>query len=55
MQVFLFGPLPDLLELNPNDISATIDLEGKDAGTHKVKVEVRRRKDWKCALSLRKR
>jgi YbbR domain-containing protein len=41
VQVFLFGPIPDLLRLNPNDISATIDLEGKDAGTHKVKVEVK--------------
>jgi YbbR domain-containing protein len=41
VQVFLFGPLPDLLHLNPNDISATIDLEGKDAGTHTVKVEVK--------------
>ncbi len=40
-QVFLFGPLPDLLRLNPNDISATIDLEGKEAGTHTVKIEVK--------------
>jgi YbbR domain-containing protein len=40
-QVFLFGPSPDLLRLNPNDISATIDLEGKDAGTHTVKIEVK--------------
>jgi YbbR domain-containing protein len=40
-QVFLFGPLPDLLRLNPNDISATVDLEGKEAGTHTVKVEVK--------------
>jgi YbbR domain-containing protein len=40
VQVFLFGPLPDLLRLNPNDVSASINLDGKDAGTHKVKVEV---------------
>jgi YbbR domain-containing protein len=40
VQVFLFGPLPALLELNPNDIKATIDLGGKDAGTHTLKVEV---------------
>jgi YbbR domain-containing protein len=38
-QVFVFGPLPELLELDPNDISATIDLGGKDAGTHTVKVD----------------
>ena len=40
VQVFIFGPLPVLLELNPNDISAIVDLEGKGAGTHKVKVRV---------------
>jgi YbbR domain-containing protein len=40
VQVFLFGPLPDLLTLNTNDISATIDLTDKDAGTHKVKIDV---------------
>ena len=40
VQVFLFGPLPTLLELNPNDISASVDLEGKGAGTHKMKVKV---------------
>ena len=40
VQVFLFGPSPDLLRLNPNDISATVDLDGKDAGTHTVKIEV---------------
>ena len=40
VQVFLFGPLPTLLELNPNDISASVDLDGKGAGTHKVKVKV---------------
>jgi len=40
VQVFLFGPLPALLELNPNDITARVDLGGKDAGTHTVRVEV---------------
>jgi len=40
VQVFLFGPLPVLLELNPNDISASVDLDGKGGGTHKVKVNV---------------
>jgi YbbR domain-containing protein len=40
VQVFLFGPLPDLLDLNTNDISATVDVSGKDAGTHTVTVEV---------------
>jgi YbbR domain-containing protein len=40
VQVFLFGPLPDLLELNPNDISASVNLDGKGAGTHTVKVNV---------------
>ena len=40
-QVFLFGPSPDLLRLNPNDISAAVDLEGKEAGTHTVKIEVK--------------
>jgi len=40
VQIFLFGPLPALLELNPNDLSASVDLDGKGAGTHKVKVNV---------------
>lgn len=40
IQVFLFGPLPALLELSPNDIRATVDLGGKDAGTHRVEVKV---------------
>ena len=40
VQVFLFGPLPDLLKVNPSDIKASIDLDGKDAGTHKVSVKV---------------
>ncbi|HLC28816.1 MAG TPA: CdaR family protein [Dehalococcoidia bacterium] len=40
VQVFLSGSLPALLELNPNDITASVDLSGKDAGSHKVKVKV---------------
>jgi YbbR domain-containing protein len=40
VQVFLFGPLPDLLDLNPNDISASVNLNGKGAGTHTVNVDV---------------
>ncbi len=39
VQVTLFGPLPTLLRLNPNDISASVDLTDKDAGTHKVKIK----------------
>lgn len=34
------GPLPDLQDLSPNDISATVNLDGKDAGTTNVKVDV---------------
>jgi YbbR domain-containing protein len=41
VQVFLSGPSPDLLRLNTNDISATIDLGDKEAGTHTVKIEVK--------------
>jgi YbbR domain-containing protein len=40
VQVFLFGPLTDLLKVDPSDIKASIDLDGKDAGTHKVSVRV---------------
>ena len=40
VQVFLFGPLPQLLKVDPNDIKASIDLDGKDVGTHKVSVNV---------------
>ena len=40
VQVFLFGPLTDLLKVNPDDIKATIDLDGKDTGTHKVSAKV---------------
>lgn len=39
-QVFLFGPLTDLIKVNPDDIKATIDVDGKDAGTHKVSAKV---------------
>jgi YbbR domain-containing protein len=40
VQVFLSGPAPDLLELDPSDIKATIDLGGKDAGSHRVGVKL---------------
>jgi len=40
VQVFLFGPMTDLLKVNPDDIKASIDLDGKDAGTHKISVKV---------------
>jgi len=40
VQVTLFGPLPELLALSPNDIAASVDLEGKEAGTHRVKIKV---------------
>jgi len=40
VQVTLFGPLPELLHLNPNDITASVDLNDKSAGTHRVKVKV---------------
>jgi YbbR domain-containing protein len=40
VKVFVFGPLPDLLELNTSDITASVDMSGKDPGTHKVKVQV---------------
>jgi YbbR domain-containing protein len=40
VQVFLFGPLPTLLALNPTDIFASVDLDGKGEGTHKIKVRV---------------
>ncbi len=39
VQVFIFGPLPDLLELDPIDVTASVDLGGKDAGTHTVSVK----------------
>jgi len=41
IEVTLTGELPDLLELAPVDISATADLTGKDAGVHRVKVDLR--------------
>jgi YbbR domain-containing protein len=40
VQVFLSGPAPDLLELDPGDIKATVDVGGKGAGTHRVGVKV---------------
>ncbi|MEK7248715.1 MAG: CdaR family protein, partial [Chloroflexota bacterium] len=38
--VTLRGSLPQLQGLSPNDISASVDLGGKDAGTHRVNVEI---------------
>jgi YbbR domain-containing protein len=38
--VVLFGPLPALEGLSPNDIPAVIDLSGDGAGTHKKQVSV---------------
>jgi YbbR domain-containing protein len=36
----LFGPLPALEGLSPNDIPAVIDLSGDGAGAHKKQVSV---------------
>ncbi|HEY8767298.1 MAG TPA: CdaR family protein [Dehalococcoidia bacterium] len=38
--VTLFGPLPALEGLSPNDIPAVIDLSGDDAGTKKKQIKV---------------
>lgn len=38
--VTLRGSLPQLQELSPNDITASIDLGGKNVGAHKVSVQV---------------
>lgn len=38
--VMLYGPLPDLLALEPGDIGAVIDLKDQGAGVHKAKVKV---------------
>lgn len=38
--VTISGPLPQLQALSPNDISASVDLGGKNAGTHRVNVDV---------------
>jgi YbbR domain-containing protein len=40
VQVTLFGDLPVLLALNPNDIAASVDLKDRKAGTHRVRVKV---------------
>jgi YbbR domain-containing protein len=40
LQVTLTGELPDLLRLTSNDVTAYLDLTGKDAGTHTIDVEV---------------
>lgn len=38
--VVLYGPLPKLLELGPEDILAAVDLKDQGPGVHKVKVKV---------------
>ena len=38
--VTLFGPLPLLQALGPNDIPATVDLSGEDPGVHRKQVKV---------------
>jgi YbbR domain-containing protein len=38
--ITLSGSLPLLRDLSPNDIPASIDLDGKDPGANKVKVDV---------------
>src|SRR2546423_3041474 len=40
VEVSITGPMPDLLRLAAKDISASVDLDGKDAGTYKLKVKV---------------
>ena len=40
VEVTLQGSLPDLLDLTASDVVATVDLTGKDAGTHSLKVGV---------------
>lgn len=40
VEVTLKGALPDLLELTSSDVVASVDLTGKDAGTHSVKIEI---------------
>ena len=40
VEVTLKGALPDLLELTSTDVVASVDLTGKDAGTHSVKIEI---------------
>ncbi len=38
--VVLYGPLPKLLELAPDDVAAAVDLKDQGPGVHKVKVKV---------------
>jgi YbbR domain-containing protein len=40
VEVTLKGALPDLLELTSSDVVAFVDLTGKDAGTHNVRIEI---------------
>ncbi len=40
VSVVLLGELPDLQEIRPNDIAATINVTGLNVGTHTVSVSV---------------
>lgn len=40
IQVALTGPLPGLLALKSGDITVSVDLTGKEAGTHSVRVDI---------------
>jgi len=40
VEVSIAGPMPDLLRLTSKDVTASVDLDGKDAGTYKLKVTV---------------
>lgn len=40
IEVMLEGPQPDLIDLEAGDVSATIDLEGKEAGQSEVDIEI---------------
>jgi YbbR domain-containing protein len=40
VNVTIFGPLPELQTVTPNDLSATIDLSGDDPGEHREQVQV---------------
>jgi YbbR domain-containing protein len=40
VDVSVTGPLPELLKLTNRDVTATVDLAGKDAGSHRVAIKV---------------
>ena len=40
VQVTLYGPLPQMRTLGPTDVSVTVDLKDKDAGTHRLALKV---------------